>query len=403
MNAKRFQKTLIGILLCLCLLIGCLPAVAATPFTDVKKNAYYAEAVEWAVAGNITAGVSPTTFAPDASCTRGQIVSFLWRNASCPEPKTSANPFTDIKKGAYYYKAVLWAVENGITAGATPTTFAPDAPCTRGQIVAFLWRSASCPTPPTSGNPFTDVKKSAYYYKAVLWAVEQAITAGTTATTFSPEAPCTRGQIVTFLYRYMNPLDILVNPTDHFMTSSMETASFTVTVTGGIAPYTYRWYVSYDDETVPQNSFTTRDTHHTLNVTVSDYDFDEYNAIYVYCVITDAAGKQVRSNFADVVPYVSMRITAQPANYNMASSMETANFTVQLTGGTAPYTYKWYASYDGREELKKSELSMLPTNFADISFSDYDFDDYNVIYVYCAITDAAGHTVNTNNAYVYPH
>lgn len=178
--------------------------VDGNPFKDVKKSDFYYTPVLWAVENGITSGTSKTTFAPNAACTRGQIATFLWRAAGCPNPKTSKNPFTDVKKSDYYYKAVLWAVGEGITSGATKTNFQPDAPCTRGQIATFLWRSAGAPTSKTSKNPFTDVKKKDYYYKAVLWAVGEGITAGTTKTTFGPNEACTRGQIATFLYRAYN-------------------------------------------------------------------------------------------------------------------------------------------------------------------------------------------------------
>ena len=172
----------------------------AASFTDVKLIEYYANAVNWAVANNITNGTSATTFSPEATCTRGQIVTFLWRAAGEPAPAGAANPFTDVKENAYYYKAVLWAVENGITSGTSKTTFSPDEGCTRGQVATFLWRYEGMPSH-TVGNPFTDVKVGAYYYEAVLWAVENGITNGTSATTFAPNDTCTRGQIVTFLYR----------------------------------------------------------------------------------------------------------------------------------------------------------------------------------------------------------
>ncbi|MCH5353401.1 MAG: S-layer homology domain-containing protein, partial [Acutalibacter sp.] len=136
-------------------------------------------------------------------CTRGQIVTFLWRAAGKPEPKTAVNPFTDLKSSEYYYKAVLWAHENGIVSGTSATTFSPNQNCTRGQIVTFLWRSAKKPEPKTTVNPFTDVKSGEYYYKAVLWAHENKIVAGTSATTFSPNQSCTRAQAVTFMYRDM--------------------------------------------------------------------------------------------------------------------------------------------------------------------------------------------------------
>ena len=170
------------------------------PFTDVPAGSYYEDAVIWAVDKGITTGTSATTFNPNGICTRAQAVTFLWRAAGSPEPETRAMPFTDVPAGSYYYDAVLWAVENGITKGTSDTTFSPDATCSRAQIVAFLWRSEKSPAAGTA-NPFADVKSTAYYADAVLWAVENDITKGTTNTTFSPDADCTRAQIVTFLWR----------------------------------------------------------------------------------------------------------------------------------------------------------------------------------------------------------
>ena len=173
---------------------------AQNPFVDVKEGAYYYDAVLWAVEQKITSGTSATTFSPDASCTRAQMVTFLWRAAGSPKVENGKNPFTDVQADAYYYDAVLWAVEKGVTSGTSATTFSPDATVTRGQTVTFLYRNAG--SPEVSGTmPFTDVEADAYYAKAVQWAVQQKITTGTSETTFSPMSDCTRGQIVTFLYR----------------------------------------------------------------------------------------------------------------------------------------------------------------------------------------------------------
>ena len=169
-------------------------------FVDVATGSYYEDAVDWAVENGITKGTTATTFSPNATCTRAQAVTFLWRAAGSPEPETRAMPFTDIPVGSYYYDAVLWAVENGITKGTSDTTFSPNMTCSRAQIVAFLWRSEKSPAAGTA-NPFADVKSTAYYADAVLWAVKENITKGTTSTTFSPNADCTRAQIVTFLWR----------------------------------------------------------------------------------------------------------------------------------------------------------------------------------------------------------
>ena len=169
-------------------------------FVDVATGSYYEDAVDWAVENGITKGTDDTHFSPDGICTRAQAVTFLWRAAGSPEPETRAMPFTDVPVGSYYYDAVLWAVENGITKGTSDTTFSPNMTCTRAQIVAFLWRSEKSPAAGTA-NPFADVKSTAYYADAVLWAVKENITRGTTNTTFSPDADCTRAQIVTFLWR----------------------------------------------------------------------------------------------------------------------------------------------------------------------------------------------------------
>ena len=169
-------------------------------FVDVATGSYYEDAVDWAVENGITQGTDDTHFSPDGICTRAQAVTFLWRNAGSPAPKTNTMPFTDVNAGSYYYDAVLWAVENGITEGTSDTTFSPNATCTRARIVTFLWRSEMSPAAGTA-NPFADVKSTAYYANAVLWAVKAGITKGTTNTTFSPDADCTRAQIVTFLWR----------------------------------------------------------------------------------------------------------------------------------------------------------------------------------------------------------
>ena len=169
-------------------------------FVDVATGSYYEDAVDWAVGNGITQGTDDTHFSPDGICTRAQAVTFLWRAAGSPKPETRTMPFTDIPAGSYYYDAVLWAVENGITKGTSDTTFSPNMTCSRAQIVTFLWRSEKSPAAGTA-NPFADVKSSAYYADAVLWAAKEDITKGTTNTTFSPDADCTRAQIVTFLWR----------------------------------------------------------------------------------------------------------------------------------------------------------------------------------------------------------
>lgn len=174
------------------------PTVAG--FSDVYEDDYYADAVKWAVENEVTSGTGDGKFSPGNSCTRGQIVTFLWNAAGKPEPKTTSNPFTDVKSSDYYYKAVLWAVENDITSGTGENSFSPNNSCTRNQAVTFLWRAEGKPGV-DSGNAFIDVESGSYYEDAVNWAVENKITSGTSANQFSPGQVCIRGQIVTFLYR----------------------------------------------------------------------------------------------------------------------------------------------------------------------------------------------------------
>lgn len=170
-------------------------------FHDVSRLDYFYDAVKWAAENGIASGTGRYNFSPDAVCTRAQTVTFLWRAAGSPLPRYRVCPFTDVNPRDYYYDAVLWAVEQGITTGLNATTFGPDVTVTRGQVATFLYRAASAAKPSTF-NPFTDVKTTAYNYNAILWAYDNRITTGTSDTTFSPDAYCTRAQIVTFLYRY---------------------------------------------------------------------------------------------------------------------------------------------------------------------------------------------------------
>jgi len=173
------------------------------PFVDVKAGAYYELPVLWAVKNGITNGMTPTTFQPDTECTRAQVVTFLWRASGEPEPVGKNNPFKDVLETDYFYKAVLWAVEEGITKGISADQFAPGQSCTRAQVATFLWRAQGQPGAENRSHPFTDIDPKEYYYDAVLWAVEHGITNGMSETTFAPNSTCTRGQIVTFLYRVL--------------------------------------------------------------------------------------------------------------------------------------------------------------------------------------------------------
>ncbi|MBQ2942421.1 MAG: S-layer homology domain-containing protein [Clostridia bacterium] len=175
-----------------------------SPFSDVAKGEYYYKPVLWAVENGITGGTSATAFSPDTVCTRAQVVTFLHRMVASPEPAAISMPFTDVSEDSYYYKPVKWALGSKITGGTSEETFSPDASCTRAQALTFLWRTCGQPEAENRSNPFNDVSSGSYYYEAVLWAVESGISGGTSEETFSPDAPCTRAQVVTFLYRFIN-------------------------------------------------------------------------------------------------------------------------------------------------------------------------------------------------------
>lgn len=170
------------------------------PFSDVPSGSWYEAPVVWALENGITAGTSANTFSPDDQCLRSQVMTFLWNAANKPEPSSYRNPFTDVPAGVWYEKPVLWAVENGITSGISATEFGANDVCSRYQVVFFLWKAAGSPEPTSTYNPFGDVKSTDFFYNAVLWAVENEITAGISPTEFGTYAPCTRAQVMTFLY-----------------------------------------------------------------------------------------------------------------------------------------------------------------------------------------------------------
>ena len=199
MNSIRKLSALVltfAILLCM------LPtAASASAFWDVPEGVWYSNAVNWAVEKGITTGTGGGGFSPEAVCTRAQVVTFLWRSEGCPEPNNAYDPFWDVNTGDYFYKAVLWAVEKGITNGLSADCFGAAEACTRAQVATFLWRTKGKPAHGAEYTPFMDISYGAWYYDAVLWAVGAGVTNGLATYSFGPDITCTRGQIVTFLFR----------------------------------------------------------------------------------------------------------------------------------------------------------------------------------------------------------
>ena len=401
---KKILSMILSLAMLLSVMAVMVSAEGSNPFTDVKESDYYYEPVLWAVENKVTTGTSETTFSPNDPCTRAQVVTFLWRSAGNPEPSSTDNPFKDVAESTYYYKAVLWAVEEGITNGTSETTFSPDDPCTRAQVVTFLWRADGATAPEKSDNPFKDVAAGEYYYNAVLWAVEKKITTGTSDTTFSPDETCIRAQIVTFLYRYMMgksaELSIRFQPEDYHMSSSMETAEFLIQVSGGTAPYTFQWTIYYDDMTVEAEPVVSDSPIHVFRYVFSDYDFDEYSYITVGCDVEDAEGAMVNSSLARVCP--NLLIAKQPTDYWMTEEEEVASFTVRVSGGAPAYKYEWFVCYDEEEIDVGTMVGEETYNTMSWGFRASDFDDCNEISVYCVITDSCGTQVQTERAYVHP-
>ena len=398
------KRKALTLLLCLSILVGMftLSTIAATdnPFVDVDSNAYYFEPVLWAVEQGITTGTSENSFSPLDVCTRAQVVTFLWRAAGKPEPVKTDNPFTDVPADVYYYKAVLWAVEKGITTGTAPMAFSPEDPCTRAQVVTFLYRAAGNPAPTRSENPFDDVSEGIYYYNPILWAVEMGITNGTSPTAFDPEETCIRAQIVTFLYRYMakNAFKVVAQPVDYQMTSSDGTASFTVEVAGGTAPYEYQWVLCRGSELFWQEPVTSDETTDTFTAHITDYDFDNCDSISVFCMITDARGSAIKSRSAEILQYVPLRIVSQPEDYQILGAEDVASFTVEIAGGIAPYEYQWYVCYDSGTLTPDPVSSGSTSNIFTWEVTEDELNFYDSISVYCVITDAGGKSIQSARA-----
>jgi hypothetical protein len=281
--------------------------------------------------------------------------------------------FADVSEGVYFEIPVAWAYGRGVTDGTDDTHFSPNATCTRGQVVTFLWRAVGCPEPVSKNNPFVDVSSSAYYYSPVRWALENGITDGTDSTHFSPDRTCSRGQIVTFLYRLFNlpgQLRVVRQPVTVWRTYGGETkATYSVEVAGGIAPYTYQWYRRYGALGYKEISGQTGPTM-TYNTSASTS---------VYCKITDARGNSVSSRSAG--DWYRLYISKQPEGGARTGGGLTLSVT--CSGGSLPFTYQWYRNGKSISGATDSTYYATASGF----------------YV-CVITDDNGDSVTTNSAHV---
>ena len=375
---RKHMRRVFTLLLALVLLLNCGPVLSGAasavsarspqpgpalgwvnPFSDVPEGKYYYEPVMWAYyhTPQIASGTGGGKFSPGKPCTREQIMTFLWKAKGAPEPKGASCPFSDVKKGKYYYKPVLWAVENGITGGVGGGKFGVGKPCTRAQSMTFLWKALGSPDPASDSNPFPDVNPNKYYYKAVLWAYyhKPQVANGLTSGDFGVGKTCTRGQIVTFLYKAMyepdQPLTITKQPVGGYFASSVFPYRLSIEVSGGISPYSFEWqYWDIYSETWENYG-------NGQSVEVSAKNCDKYR-----CVVTDKAGKERISDTAIVD--VVMRYTGGSAKiesgYGTSQLMGTVIF--HFSGGVARYEVKIIRYANGISSTVTPEILSIGLN-----------------------------------------
>ena len=395
------------------------------PFSDVPAGSWYYDSVVWAVQKGITSGSGADTFSPGGVCQRAAVVTFLWRAAGSTEPKTTENPFVDVNPSDFYYKAVLWAVENGITNGSDPTHFNPFGVCNRAQVVTFLHRALGAPAPSGDELPFTDVPAGAWFEAAVAWAVENGITNGMTATEFGPNSNCNRAQVVTFMHRALvgngsqggplrvdrQPKSIVLDGAGIYNSSRIE-CTFDVVVVGGQWPYTYNWeykengnWISFHSADSSVDTYGNSATTASLiaQFTPKQLAYDE--AKEVRCVITDFSGKTVTSQTA-VASFAPLEIETHPTDLNQQGVRTAYCFDVSVKGGyyrDSGYSYQWQ-QYDPDEAgwvfMDNSEsVSGARTESLKIITDEPDPD---ALYR-CKITDDNGTEVFSDYACINPY
>ena len=414
------MKRFLSFVLLFVMLLQCFAfsAVAAVTFEDVAPDAYYAEAVVWAVEKGITSGTSETTFSPRTNCTRAQAMTFIWRALGSPEPVGTELAFVDVAPDAYYFKPVLWAVENGITGGTSATEFSPRMECTRAQIVTFLWIAKGKPVVETT-NPFTDVPEEKYYYNAVLWAVENGITAGISATSFGPGVSCTRAQIVTFLYACFYE-----EAHEHIFGEWTVTAPATCAAEGSetrecacgetetraipVIDHTWSEWAVTVPATCAAEGTESRECAcgetETRAIPVIDHIWGEW-VVVTPPTETEEGREEMACSVCGsttvrpipVVTYDPFVIFVQPESYS-AYVGGTAVYAFEVDGGKAPYTYEWQVRNDDETEFRAitagdAWATDYDTNYMKVTVIDEMTKNYQFR---CIATDARGETAETD-------
>ena len=395
------------------------PVEYENPFTDVPEGQWYTEAILWCYHNGYMAGVSETQFGRKTNVSRAMFVTILAQIDKADTSAYSEMSFSDVPAGQWYSNSIEWAAQNGYAAGIGNGQFGRKADVSREQIALFFYTYSSL-----NGIDVSDAADLSAYedagrihdwaLDAVEWAVAKGLISGTSATTVAPRASATRAEIALIVKNYVEnvlvtapaPLTILGSPDDYYMQSSHETASFSVIVSGGVAPYLYEWYIYYDNEELALQGVESHQVANVLYYDFSDYDFDSHRDITVVCTVTDATGKKVNSGWAEVFSkenFAPLEIVSEPDDYYMSSSQEDASFTVEVAGGVGPYYYEWSVLYDNNEVLIPGVESNESSHTFVREFSDYDFDAVRGILVKCIITDATGYKVESTWAEVVQH
>ena len=394
--------------------------VYTNPFTDVDDGKWYTEGILWCYHNGYMAGLSDTVFGRKSNVNRAMFVTILAQIDKADTSSYTEMSFSDVPAGQWYSNAIEWAYRNGYAAGIGGGLFGRKADVSREQIALFFYTYAEANSIDVSASvdlsDYTDYNRiHDWALKGVEWAVAEGLIAGVGEKTLAPRDSATRQEIALIVKNFVEniisakalPLVVIKHPESYYMSSSQETADFSVEIAGGKAPYSYTWVVVTDSF---ENSFAENQSSDKVDGAsreFTDYDFDDVQyGITVYCRITDANGTTVKTDEADVFPKevaASLTVVKQPEDFYMSFSQETADFSVEIAGGKAPYTYKWYVVTDSFENSFAENQSSDKVDGASREFTDYDFDDVQYgITVYCRITDANGTTVKTDEADVFP-
>ena len=430
---KKLTSLILALIMCVGMLVSVATPISASKFTDVADGQWYTEAVNWAVNRGVTTGTSETTFSPDMTCDRAQAVTFIWRALGSPEPSTTVHPFSDVKSSDYFYKPVIWALENGVTTGTTATTFAPTMKCSRSQIVTFLWRAMGA-VEVSATNPFSDVATGDWFANAVLWAVAKNVTTGTSATTFSPDMACSRGQIVTFLMRAVTTYEEENRP-EYASTGIYDAEgnsiynlyldidkehSFKVKIyTNSPAPYTVTISGNATNGGV-LDTVTTNEKEFTWKHTFTDAEYGEDGMIDLRTEVVTGSGFKggfVDNYQAKIFKNVPLFLEYDIPKTNAANgfyrdAVDDAYFVldpaVVAHGGTNVFTYKWqykfpggadFTDFTGSEAFIKSNNFDPTSSYLQLGVAGKDMPDG--IYLRCIVVDSNGAYLSSTEGFFY--